>query len=339
MLLRSGQNRSLFLAGLFFLLILVTFLAFIIGTVNTSISDLINIFIRDVDTNSMQRTILVKIRFPRILLGLGAGSALALAGVLVQGLFRNPLVEPYTLGISGGSILGVALAVLLGWADQASSFSLPVFAFFGATIVSLTIWFSSIRATRLATTRILLTGVMISFISSSALSLIYSLVDSDELHTIVFWTLGSLEQDAGIMGYVLPLVSFALLILTLVRSRVLNALAFGEEEAAHLGINVTLIRFLILVSASILTALAVSQVGVIGFVGLIVPHIMRLFIGRDHFVLIPAAWMGGAIFLLGSDIIARTIADPLIIPVGAITGLVGGVVFIILLNTTGKEYA
>lgn len=335
MILRVREQRVFFLTGLLFFLIIVTFLAFIIGSVNTPLSELFHILFGSDNSNSIQKTILLRIRIPRILLGIGAGSSLALAGVLVQGLFRNPLVEPYTLGISGGAILGVALAVCFGWV---SAYAMPVFAFLGTAIVSLIVWFSSVRATRLATTRILLTGVMISFISSAAINMIYSVIDSEELHTIAFWTLGSLEQDAGIMVYILPTVSFLMLLITLFKSRTLNALAFGEEEAAHLGVNVTLMRFFILVSASILTALSVSLVGVIGFVGLIVPHIMRLFLGRDHFLLIPSAWMGGAAFLLGSDIIARTIADPIIIPVGAITGLVGGIVFIILLNTTGKEY-
>lgn len=335
MIFRSANHKILFIAGLFSLLLTVIFLAFIIGSVDTSLSDVFRIFFGDGGENSIQKTILLKIRIPRILLGIGAGSSLALAGVLVQGLFRNPLVEPYTLGISGGAILGVALAVFFGWV---TSYAMPFFAFLGTMIVSVIVWFSSVRATRLATTRILLTGVMISFISSAAINMIYTVIDSEELHTITFWTLGSLEQDAGVMVYVLPLISFIMLLLTMIKSRILNALAFGEEEAAHLGVNVTYVRIFILVSASILTALSVSLVGVIGFVGLIVPHIMRLFLGRDHFLLIPSAWMGGAAFLLGSDIIARTIADPIIIPVGAITGLLGGIVFIILLNTTGKEY-
>lgn len=335
MIIRSDKQKIFFIVFLLLILLAASFIALIVGSVEISVTDLFKILFTGESENSVQKTILFRIRLPRILLGLGAGSSLALAGVLVQGLFRNPLVEPYTLGISGGSILGVALSVLFGWI---STISIPIFAFLGASLVSIIVWVSSIKASRLATTRILLTGVMISFISSSALALIYSIVSSDELQSIVFWTLGSLEQDAGVMIYVLPIISTVILLVSLILSRVLNALAFGEEEAAHLGVNVSLIRFFILVSASVLTALAVSQVGVIGFVGLIVPHIMRIFIGRDHFFIIPSAWLGGAAFLLASDVIARTIADPIIIPVGAITGLLGGVIFLILLNTTGKEY-
>ena len=277
--------------------------------------------------SGMERTILLHIRLPRIVLAIAVGGGLSLAGVIFQGMFRNPLVEPYTLGVSGGAALAVALAISLG-----GCLFLPLVGFLGALaavscVYLIAAWRGSWRVTML-----LLTGVMISFITSSLIMFVMSVSRVEQLHGIIFWIMGNLgETQWPAILIVLIVVVFGLLA-SIIFSRELNALALGDEEATHLGINVELTKRILFVLASLVTGCVVSVSGIIGFVGLVVPHFLRLFIGNDHRLLIPAAFLGGGIFLVLSDTVARTVITPLQLPVGVITGIVGGIMFIIFLS-------
>jgi len=286
---------------------------------------------------AVERAILMDIRFPRIILGLAVGGALSLAGVILQGMFRNPLVEPYTLGISGGAALGVCLNIVFHLAGRCGALSLPVSGFIGAGAAVLSVYFLSTRKYVMNVRDLLLTGVMISFICSSLVMLVMAVSKTEDLHGIIFWTMGSLEEPDTALVTLALAVSLLALAVSYVFSLDLNALGLGEEDARHLGVSVENAKRILFLIVSIATGLSVSVSGVIGFVGLAVPHFMRLFFGNDHRMLLAASWMCGGAFLVFCDTLARTVISPLELPVGVITGILGGGIFVYALgrNTTG----
>lgn len=277
-------------------------------------------------------SILFDLRLPRIILGFAVGGALSLAGVILQGMFRNPLVEPYTLGISGGAALGVCLNIVLGINRTGGILSIPVSGFFGAIVVILIVYSLSARKTILKIQGLLLTGVMISFISSSLIMLIMALSRIEDLHGIVFWIMGSLEESSWLLIKVALLVSIFGFIISYLFCFELNAFSLGEEEAEHLGINIERTKRLLFILASILTGFSVAVAGIIGFVGLVVPHFVRMFVGSDHRILLICSFLSGAIFLIFCDTLARIIISPLELPVGVITGILGGSLFVYALT-------
>lgn len=285
---------------------------------------------------SPEYAILFQVRLPRVLLGAAVGGALAIAGVMLQGMFRNPLVEPYTLGISGGAALGVSLAIVLG--SRGWSLSLPASGFLGAMAVVLLVYGLSSKGGGVRLGRLLLTGVMVSFMASSLIMLIMAVSRVEDLHGIVFWIMGSLgESDTASIKAVL-VASVGGLLVSLLFAVDLNALALGEEEAFYLGVRVERVKKILFLLASFLTGLCVSISGIIGFVGLVVPHLMRLLVGGDHRVLLPISFLSGAIFLVLCDTLARVIIAPVELPVGVVTGLIGGGIFIYALSKRGYAF-
>lgn len=281
---------------------------------------------------TVQYTILLDIRLPRIILGLAIGGALSLAGVILQGMFRNPLVEPYTLGISGGAALGVCMNKVLGLSKSFGFLTLPISGFIGAGLVTLLVLGLSRRKQLLKMQGLLLTGVMISFISSALVMLIMAISRSEDVHGIVFWIMGSLEEPNWGLIKLAVLVSLLGLFISYLFCSDLNALSLGEEEAIHLGINVERIKRILLILASFLTGCAVSIAGVIGFVGLVIPHLLRRLVGIDHRILLISSFLTGGAFLILCDTLARTIILPSELPVGVITGILGGCLFIYVLS-------
>jgi len=281
---------------------------------------------------SGEYSILFDIRLPRIILGFAIGGALSLAGAILQGIFRNPLVEPYTLGISGGASLGVCLNIVFKWYDAVGIIAYPISGFLGAAMVIVFVYSLSMKTGTLKTQGILLTGVMISFISSSLVMLIMALSHSEDLHGIVFWIMGSLDEPDMLLVRVAVIGALAGLIFSCFFCLDLNALVLGEEEAIHLGINVEKSKRMLFIIASFLTGLSVSVAGIIGFVGLIIPHLMRMFTGTDHRILFISAFLAGASFLILCDTLARTVNEPFELPVGVITGIIGGAVFVYALS-------
>lgn len=276
-----------------------------------------------------QSMIIRGLRLPRIVAAIAVGGGLSLAGVLLQGLFRNPLVEPYTLGISGGSVLMVALLITFGW--HSLPISLPLAGFIGAMLVVglIVFWARSQRGRDV--NRLLLAGVMISFITSSLVILLLSIGSKDSLHAIVFWVMGSLDEPSWLLILFTLAVSLWGLLFTYGNSKVLNAMLLGEESARSLGIEVERKTLRILLAASLITGFCVSLAGVIGFIGLLVPHFCRILLGADHHRLTPSAFFCGAAFLILCDTAARTLIQPSELPVGVVTGIVGGLLFIIAL--------
>jgi iron complex transport system permease protein len=275
--------------------------------------------------------ILFNIRLPRILLGFAVGGALSLAGVISQGMFRNPLVEPYTLGISGGAALGVCLNIVLGFNRNLGLISLPLCGFMGAVSVILIVYFLSRRKGILKIQGLLLTGVMISFISSGLVMLIMTLGRAEDLHGIVFWIMGSLEEPNWALIKLAVFISLSGLVMTYLFCKELNVLSLGEEEAAHLGVDVERTKLALFLLASILTGCSVAVAGIIGFVGLTVPHLVRMFLGSDHRITLAASFFTGGAFLILCDTLARIVVSPLELPVGVITGILGGGLFVYVL--------
>jgi len=311
------------------------FYSMTIGEIKLSFSELLSILKNGKGT--MSYTILTHIRIPRVILGFAVGGALSLAGVILQGIYRNPLVEPYTLGISGGAALGVALVIVFGVAHTATTYLLPFAGFAGSVITVFMVYFLSIRHGRIRIQSMLLIGVMISFISSSAMMFIMSTSTSEQVHSIVFWIMGSLDEPNITLIKTAAIASIAGLVLTYLFVQPLNALRLGEEKARHLGVNTEWSIRLLFIISSLLVGISVAVAGVIGFVGLVIPHMVRLIISNNYRMLLISSFLIGGIFIVLCDTLARTIISPNELPVGVITGIVGGTVFIVVLAKTSLK--
>lgn len=323
---------SFFVIALLLLLLLVMFWSLTAGDLDVAWSDLPRLL--SSDDMGLEATIVQRIRWPRVLLGIAVGGALSLAGTILQGVYRNPLVEPYTLGISGGAALGVAFAIVFGLEQYLGIWVLPLSGFAGALLIVFLVYLLGQHNRRISTQGMLLVGVMISFIASSTMMLLMSLTTTENLQSIFFWTMGSLDSTDMVLIRVVMGVSFSGLLLSYFLVQPLNALRIGEEKARYLGINTDVAIRLLFILSSLLTGVCVAVVGVIGFVGLVIPHFFRMLVGGDYRILLVCSFVGGAIFLLVADIIARTIIAPNELPIGVITGLVGGVVFVFMINGT-----
>lgn len=316
---------------LFLLLAGVMFVALSVGATQIPFAKILSLLLHGND-GSAYYSILFKIRLPRIIIGFAVGSALSLAGVILQGMFRNPLVEPYTLGISGGAALGVCLGIVLRINNVFGTITIPALGFLGAMAVIWLIYFLSVRKNIMNLQGILLTGVMISFICSALFMLVMALARMEDLHGIVFWTMGSLEQSDWNLIKVIVIVSMLGLCAAYAFCKDLNAFALGEEEALHLGIATHTTKKILFVITSLLTGASVAVAGIIGFVGLVIPHCVRILVGSDHRILLASAYLAGGIFLIACDTIARTLIAPMELPVGVVTGILGGTVFIYILS-------
>ncbi|AUS98910.1 iron ABC transporter [Clostridium thermosuccinogenes] len=294
--------------------------------------------IKNVEFQSGQESIIFYIRFPRVLVAVMVGAALATSGAVMQGIFRNPMADPGTLGVSSGASLGAVVAIALGLTTR-SLYVMPVFAAAGALTVAFVIFVLSLRSGKISPLTLILSGIAVSMFVNAITSVVLSFARSDQIKEYIFWTtggLGSRRWEHLAIGIGPILVCGALLFLF---SRELNVLMLGEEEAYALGLDPSKARKIMLFLSSITTAAAVSVSGNISFVGLIVPHIMRLIVGPDHRALLPASAVGGALFLVLCDVVARTVIQPEEIGVGIITSLLGAPYFLSLLIKTRKEGA
>ncbi|MFV0291274.1 MAG: FecCD family ABC transporter permease [Mangrovibacterium sp.] len=317
------------LVGILFLLSLS---ALSLGEINMHPVDALKLLFLEQSENSIEQMLITQVRLPRILLGIAVGGSLSLAGVILQGIYRNPLVEPFTLGISGGASLGVSLCIVMGLQASFGSAILPLSGFAGAMITIFLVYSLSVKHARVEIQRMLLIGVMISFIASSGIMFIMATTSTENLQGIIFWTMGSLdESNTTLIHYTLG-ISIASLVLSYLFAQPLNAMRLGEEKAQHLGINTNLTVKILFLLTSLLTGICVAVAGVIGFVGLIIPHLLRLLFGSDYRILLINSFLLGACFLVGCDMIARTIISPNELPIGVITGIIGGIVFIFIMS-------
>jgi len=277
------------------------------------------------------RTIIWQIRIPRIVLGFLVGAGLASCGVVFQGMLRNPLAEPYTLGVSGGAALGATLGIVLGL----GGYWTPAMAFLGSLFSIVMIYFIVSRR-RFSISSLILGGIILSFIFSSLVLLIFSLVRAERVQGAIFWLMGDLSSLQPALLKVIAFIIPAGILVFFLFGREIDLLTLGEERAAHLGLEAEGVKKMLFLVASLITGAAVAATGIIGFVGLIVPHFLRRFTGPNHRLLIPAAALGGAVFLALSDTLARAIVAPLELPVGVITGILGGFFFLTFLLRAKK---
>ncbi len=330
--MRAKYIKWFIFTGSLLLILIVSFLVSLTsGIMDIDITEIPSILS---EQGGMEAVIIKEIRLPRIILGFSVGGALSLAGCILQGIYRNPLVEPYTLGISGGAALGVALAIVLNLNTILGSYMLPFAGFSGSLVTIFLVYSLGMRKGKTSINSMLLIGVMISFIASSSMMFLMSLTTSENLHSIIFWIMGSLDEPNSMLLNITLYAAFAGLIISMLFARPLNALSMGEEKAMHLGINSVITIRILFILASLLTGICVSVAGVIGFVGLVIPHLIRLFVGHDFRILLPGAFLGGGTFLIICDIISRTVVAPSELPIGVITGMVGGLTFIIVLSNS-----
>lgn len=285
---------------------------------------------------AFQEKILLGVRLPRALLSCLAGAALSLCGAVMQGVFRNPLADPYLLGVTSGAAVGSAATLLaVGTGSAAVWYLLPAGGLAGGLVaVALVYLLASLHAPArhgLDTVTLILVGVALAAVFSSLSTLLLYLEDHEDFRRLVFWLLGNLAASGwpqvAVVAGATAVCAPALLLL----SRDLNALSLGDLTAAHLGLSPSRTKRWLLGLTAILTAVVVAVTGMIGFVGLIVPHAARLVVGPDHRALLPTAALGGALFLLVCDTLARTVLSPVELPVGIVTSLIGSPVFLVLL--------
>lgn len=291
---------------------------------------------RPEDVARSAEVIVFQLRLPRVLLAAIVGAALAASGTVFQGLFRNALADPAIIGVSSGAALGAVLVIVTIGAGSLGAFGVPLAAFCGAMATAILVY----RLARIGPTvhvaTLLLAGIAVAAVISSVMSLVMSF-SGEEIRNIYAWLLGGLvAQGWRSIAMVLPVVAVGLVGATLV-SRELNLVALGEERAAQLGVEVDRLKRRAIAVGALLAAGAVSVAGVIGFVGLMTPHLLRLVIGADHRRVLPAAVLGGATLLILADLAARTIIAPSELPVGVVTALLGGPFFLFLLRREGRR--
>ncbi|MEY9490383.1 iron complex transport system permease protein [Streptomyces calvus] len=289
------------------------------------------------DWSRARETIVLDVRAPRVLLGAVTGAGLAVVGTALQALVRNPLAEPYLLGVSSGASLG-AVAVLVFGVGVFGPLSLQAAAFAGALGALLLVYATARTGGRITSVRLVLSGVAVAAVLTALLDLLLLTTDrGNETRAVLAWTLGGL---GGVDWGTLWLPGLALLLgigVLLVQARNLNLLLAGEEAATTMGLDVARFRARMFVLVSLVTGVLVAAAGPIGFVGLMMPHIVRLFVGGDHRRVLPAAALGGAVFLVWADIAARTVAAPMEIPVGVLTALCGGPFFLWLMRRDARR--
>ena len=294
------------------------------GSIDISLSELFSILTGERDTHNAR--VVMELRLPRVISGFVVGGLLALAGALMQVLLKNPLAEPYVLGVSGGASVFALITMMLGVAGAWLNISALVGALFSIFLV-----FGLAQSARnWNPLRVLLTGVVVAAGWGALVSFLLATSQASQLHGMLFWLMGDLEYARSYQLAAVTLVAGTLVSVLIARG--LNLLAMGEDQALTLGVNVTQLRYLVYFLASLLTAVAVTQAGNIGFVGLIVPHLVRLLIGSDHRILLPVAVLAGGSLLVVADGLARTIIAPEQLPVGVLTALIGVPLFLLLLH-------
>ena len=326
---------SIILTGLTIGLLITIIACLSIGSVDIPFAEVITILLGG--GPERDSWIILHLRLPRILLAVLVGASLAVAGATMQGLFRNPMASPSVIGISAGAAFGASLAIVLGISWTSGAFAIPAMAFvFSFVTLFLVYAVSRNRSGYVPVETLLLAGIAIGSLFNALVSALQYFA-GEKLSGVVFWLMGGLNNatwDQVVIS--LPAVILGCSVI-LMLSRDLNAMMVGEEQAGNLGINVNQIRIALLLAASLVTAMAVSVSGVIGFVGLIIPHVVRILVGPDHRILLPASIISGALFMVWTDTLARTIISPAELPVGIITSLLGAPFFIYLLMSRKKS--
>lgn len=341
----SEVMRSLALPGLALLLTAAALTGLTRGAADIALGDVLALlwsFVAGLeDTDAVSYAIVLEIRLPRVLLGGMVGATLAVSGAVLQALFRNPLAEPSIIGVSAGAGAAAVTTIVLGSAFGALSaiilYALPVAAFVGGFIATMIVVAIARVNGHTPMTTILLSGIAVAALGSAIMGLMMFISSDEQLRSITFWMLGSL--GGATWTAILPAITIMSVILLAMPMLIhkLNLMLLGEREAASLGLNVDRFKYLCvaLVAAGVGAAVAVS--GTIGFVGIVVPHLLRMVVGPDHRMLLPASALGGAALLLWADVVARTLAPPAELPIGVLTALLGAPFFLWLLRRAARE--
>jgi len=326
----TPRNVIMVSVTMFLLLTLVVLVSLTMGAVHLPLQAVWRALVSR-GGNSEAAVIVLQIRLPRILLAIFVGAALSVAGTALQALLRNPLADPYVLGISSGAAVGAIFALWIGGRIAAAS---PLAAFAGAMITMVWVYLLGRSGGRLASYTLILAGVITASFLSAIILFMLTLLSTRDVRGIAFWLMGDLSvtpmTELRILAPAIVLAIAGVYVL----AKDLNVLLLGAEEAAHLGVNVVRVELGVYILASFLTGIAVATSGAIGYLGLLVPHLGRMLVGNDHRTLLPTAALGGAILLVLSDTLARTALAPSELPVGAVTAVAGAPVFIYLLRKT-----
>jgi iron complex transport system permease protein len=327
---RNNKKGWLVLVTLIVLFIASLLLAAMTGAVKISTREIIEILTRGSDT--VNASILMDIRLPRVFLAAVIGAGLAAVGGVMQAIFKNPLVDSYTLGMSSGAALGAVISIITGINMSIMGIETTgIFAFIGAVCTLFFVYSLAYTKNRMSVNSLLLAGVAVSYFLASVISFLMML-NHDKIEHIVFWTMGSLSMATWNEFYIASILIVPALAVLLYYTRELNILVMGEEAAHHLGINTAALKNILLITCSLIVGSVVSTGGTIAFLGLVAPHIIRLLIGSDNKRVIPYSALLGAILLLLSDTVGRVLIQPVEIPVGVMTSIMGGPFFIFLLR-------
>lgn len=329
------------MALLFIGLLAIAAFATTIGSVSIPFMDTIGIFVSkipfinfDGDWTTTSQTIILNIRLPRVILAGTVGVALAVAGATYQGLFRNPLADPYLIGVAQGAALGAAIGFLVPVVIPGGG-QIPVFAAVGALLTVLLVYGLAKVGQSVPVTTLILAGVAVGSLFMAMVSYLIT-ISGDKIHSIVFWMMGSFSMSQwNEVKIAVPIIIIGALVIFLF-ARSLNIIQLGEDQAKQLGVDVEKQKIMLLSAATLITAAAVSFVGIIGFVGIIIPHAVRLVWGADYRFLLPLSALIGAIFMIGADIVSRTLMPPTEIPIGIITAICGAPFFLYLLRKRTK---
>jgi len=338
-----GTGRKTIKHTIILLIILIVFIiaAASIGAAKVNLKDTsliiasfipgVNNFINIEDLNPQEIVIISQIRLPRIFLSIFVGMALASAGVISQGLFRNPMASPFVIGVSAGAAFGATIGlVFITGTGLLGISTTTIFALLGALATTFLVYSISSARGKVSVTTLLLSGIALSAMLSSMTSLIM-IFRTQNLEKIIFWIMGGLTAASWYKFNIIAPMVVVLIIISGFFMRDLNIISLGDERAAQLGVQTDRVKKILLIMASLIAALAVSVSGIIGFVGLVTPHILRLIVGPDHKILYPTSAIAGGIVLLLSDTLARTVLMPREIPVGIITSIIGVPFFLYLL--------
>jgi len=317
------------------ILSLTVLLAFLSGTAEVSLAQLWGLFSGDPEVNEMVKLIVIRIRLPRIILAGLVGFSLSMGGMVFQALLRNPLADPFILGVSSGSAFGAILGIMMG---LSFNFGIPIMSFGGALLTIYMVLAIGRRKMGTESSTILLAGVIINAFFTAIIMFFVATAVDNRLHTMLFWLYGDLSQSHYTQSAVIAPIIFAGFVILYGFSRHLNVITAGEETALQLGVDVERAKLICFFVVSLVTGLVVSFSGLIGFVGLVVPHLGRMAFGSDHRLLMPVSALGGAVFLVAADTLARTIISPNELPVGVITAFIGAPFFIYLLKTRGSRW-
>lgn len=336
------RQNKFFFPVLMVMLVAVILLAIALGAVHITLAEMFSSlkhFLSGENPANVHEGVFMQLRLPRVLLCAITGAILAVSGVLMQGLFRNPIVEPGLAGTSAGAAFGASIVFVLAARlspevkSYTGPFLVPIFAFGGGMLATYAVYALAKNITRVSIMSLLLIGIAINAVGLSGTGFMSYVARDPQARSITFWNLGTFSGASWLQVFIVGAIAAIIFILSFRFSKQLNALLLGEEEAGYIGVDTNKLKKRVLVLNTIMVSVATAFVGVIGFMGLIVPHVLRLLIGSDNKRLLPAAVIAGALLLTLADMGARLLLSPAEIPIGIITSLIGAPVFIVLLKS------